>query len=148
MFSPLAYLLEDGHLHRTVRIGAQLSVLEDLALFPEPQPVENMKLYHVSCRSGFLLGLKLSLEPICDLKSPVKCFNLSHSLSVGLALGWFPYRGDPSEHHQLWPSPELLRMHPGPRPCVCLEPPAGCMCGSCWGTPRVSVATLVSCLLP
>ncbi|KAM4866596.1 semaphorin-4F isoform 3-T3 [Thomomys bottae] len=37
---------EDGHLHRAVRIGAQLSVLEDLALFPEPQPVENMKLYH------------------------------------------------------------------------------------------------------
>ncbi|KAL2774108.1 semaphorin-4F isoform 3 precursor [Daubentonia madagascariensis] len=37
---------EDGHLHRAVQIGAQLSVLEDLALFPEPQPVENMKLYH------------------------------------------------------------------------------------------------------
>ncbi|KAM5142527.1 semaphorin-4F isoform 2-T2 [Callospermophilus lateralis] len=37
---------EDGHLHRAVRIGAQLSVLEDLALFPEPQPIENMKLYH------------------------------------------------------------------------------------------------------
>ncbi|XP_032762192.1 semaphorin-4F [Rattus rattus] len=37
---------EDGHLHRAVRIGAQLSVLEDLALFPEPQPVESMKLYH------------------------------------------------------------------------------------------------------
>ncbi|XP_055096614.1 semaphorin-4F isoform X3 [Symphalangus syndactylus] len=37
---------EDGHLHRAVRIRAQLSVLEDLALFPEPQPVENMKLYH------------------------------------------------------------------------------------------------------
>ncbi|XP_004844711.1 semaphorin-4F isoform X1 [Heterocephalus glaber] len=37
---------EDGHLHRAVCIGAQLSVLEDLALFPEPQPVENMKLYH------------------------------------------------------------------------------------------------------
>ncbi|XP_004691629.1 PREDICTED: semaphorin-4F isoform X1 [Condylura cristata] len=36
---------EDGHLHRAVRIGAQLSVLEDLALFPEPQPVEVMKLY-------------------------------------------------------------------------------------------------------
>ncbi|XP_072625997.1 semaphorin-4F isoform X4 [Canis lupus baileyi] len=36
---------EDGHLHRAVRIGAQLSVLEDLALFPEPQPVESMKLY-------------------------------------------------------------------------------------------------------
>ncbi|XP_047378567.1 semaphorin-4F isoform X2 [Sciurus carolinensis] len=37
---------EDGHLHRAVRIGAQLSVLEDLALFSEPQPVESMKLYH------------------------------------------------------------------------------------------------------
>ncbi|KAK7803750.1 hypothetical protein U0070_003098, partial [Myodes glareolus] len=37
---------EDGHIHRAVRIGAQLSVLEDLALFPEPQPVESMKLYH------------------------------------------------------------------------------------------------------
>ncbi|XP_073098186.1 semaphorin-4F isoform X3 [Manis javanica] len=36
---------EDGHLHRAVRIGAHLSVLEDLALFPEPQPVETMKLY-------------------------------------------------------------------------------------------------------
>ncbi|XP_060043553.1 semaphorin-4F isoform X3 [Erinaceus europaeus] len=36
---------EDGHLHRAVKIGAQLSVLEDLALFPEPQPVETMKLY-------------------------------------------------------------------------------------------------------
>ncbi|XP_012662846.1 semaphorin-4F isoform X2 [Otolemur garnettii] len=37
---------EDGHLHRAVRIRGQLSVLEDLALFPEPQPVETMKLYH------------------------------------------------------------------------------------------------------
>ncbi|XP_029793532.1 semaphorin-4F isoform X4 [Suricata suricatta] len=36
---------EDGHLHRAVQIGAQLSVLEDLALFPEPQPIESMKLY-------------------------------------------------------------------------------------------------------
>ncbi|XP_049712401.1 semaphorin-4F isoform X2 [Loxodonta africana] len=36
---------EDGHLHRAVQIGAQLSVLEDLALFSEPQPIENMKLY-------------------------------------------------------------------------------------------------------
>uniref|UniRef100_A0A8D0V765 Sema domain-containing protein n=1 Tax=Sus scrofa TaxID=9823 RepID=A0A8D0V765_PIG len=43
---------EDGHLHRAVRIGAQLSVLEDLALFPEPQPVENMKLY----QNWLLLG--------------------------------------------------------------------------------------------
>ncbi|KAI5145725.1 semaphorin-4F isoform X1 [Manis pentadactyla] len=36
---------EDGHLHRAVQIGAHLSVLEDLALFPEPQPVETMKFY-------------------------------------------------------------------------------------------------------
>ncbi|XP_007950852.1 semaphorin-4F [Orycteropus afer afer] len=36
---------EDGHLHRAVQIGAQLSVLEDLTLFSEPQPIENMKLY-------------------------------------------------------------------------------------------------------
>ena len=43
-----ASFLEDGHLHRAVRIGAKLSVLEDLALFPDPQPVENMKLYKVS----------------------------------------------------------------------------------------------------
>ncbi|KAF6106120.1 ssemaphorin 4F [Phyllostomus discolor] len=43
---------EDGHLHRAVRIGAKLSVLEDLALFPEPQPVENMKLY----QSWLLVG--------------------------------------------------------------------------------------------
>ncbi|XP_045302554.1 semaphorin-4F isoform X2 [Leopardus geoffroyi] len=42
---PLACFLEDGHLHRAVQIGAQLSVLEDLALFPEPQPIESMKLY-------------------------------------------------------------------------------------------------------
>lgn len=47
---PFACFLEDGHLHRAVRIGAHLSVLEDLALFPEPQPVETMKLYQVSCR--------------------------------------------------------------------------------------------------
>lgn len=51
IFLPFACLLEDGHMHRAVRIGAQLSVLEDLALFPEPQPVESMKLYHVSCES-------------------------------------------------------------------------------------------------
>lgn len=31
-------------------------------------------------------------------------------------------------------------MHPGPRPCLCLELPARCMCGSCWGARRVSVA--------
>ncbi|XP_075413002.1 semaphorin-4F isoform X2 [Tenrec ecaudatus] len=37
---------EDGHLHRAVRVGAQLSVLEDLALFSKPQPIESMKLYH------------------------------------------------------------------------------------------------------
>uniref|UniRef100_G1QEN5 Sema domain-containing protein n=1 Tax=Myotis lucifugus TaxID=59463 RepID=G1QEN5_MYOLU len=43
---------EDGHLHRAVRIGAKLSVLEDLALFPEPQPVENLKLY----QSWLLVG--------------------------------------------------------------------------------------------
>ncbi|XP_059112722.1 semaphorin-4F isoform X3 [Peromyscus eremicus] len=43
---------EDGHIHRAVRIGAQLSVLEDLALFPEPQPVESMKLY----RGWLLVG--------------------------------------------------------------------------------------------
>ncbi|KAM5316405.1 semaphorin-4F isoform 2-T2 [Glossophaga mutica] len=43
---------EDGHLHRAVRIEAKLSVLEDLALFPEPQPVENMKLY----QSWLLVG--------------------------------------------------------------------------------------------
>lgn len=48
IFLSLACLLEDGHIHRAVRIGAQLSVLEDLALFPEPQPVESMKLYRVS----------------------------------------------------------------------------------------------------
>lgn len=51
IFLPFACLLEDGHIHRAVRIGAQLSVLEDLALFPEPQPVDSMKLYHVSCES-------------------------------------------------------------------------------------------------
>lgn len=39
-----------------MRIGAQLSVLEDLALFPEPQPVESMKLYHVSCVFGAPAG--------------------------------------------------------------------------------------------
>ncbi|XP_006096878.2 semaphorin-4F, partial [Myotis lucifugus] len=43
---------EDGHLHRAVRIGAKLSVLEDLALFREPQPVENLKLY----QSWLLVG--------------------------------------------------------------------------------------------
>ncbi|XP_004696500.1 semaphorin-4F, partial [Echinops telfairi] len=37
---------EDGHVHRAVRAGAQLSVLEDLPLFSEPQPIESMKLYH------------------------------------------------------------------------------------------------------
>ncbi|XP_006880886.1 PREDICTED: semaphorin-4F isoform X2 [Elephantulus edwardii] len=36
---------ENGHLHRAVQIGRQLSVLEDLALFSEPQPIETMKFY-------------------------------------------------------------------------------------------------------
>uniref|UniRef100_A0A2K6U834 Ssemaphorin 4F n=1 Tax=Saimiri boliviensis boliviensis TaxID=39432 RepID=A0A2K6U834_SAIBB len=51
---------EDGHLHRAVRIGAQLSVLEDLALFPEPQPVENMKLYH----SWLLVGSRTEVTQV------------------------------------------------------------------------------------
>lgn len=63
IFLPFACLLEDGHIHRAVRIGAQLSVLEDLALFPEPQPVESMKLYHVSCESEELGGER-SLWPV------------------------------------------------------------------------------------
>ncbi|XP_024098500.2 semaphorin-4F isoform X2 [Pongo abelii] len=51
---------EDGHLHRAVRIGAQLSVLEDLALFPEPQPVENMKLY----QSWLLVGSRTEVTQV------------------------------------------------------------------------------------
>ncbi|XP_036291706.1 semaphorin-4F isoform X2 [Pipistrellus kuhlii] len=51
---------EDGHLHRAVRIGAKLSVLEDLALFPEPQPVENMKLY----QSWLLVGSRTEVTQV------------------------------------------------------------------------------------
>ncbi|XP_057414782.1 semaphorin-4F isoform X3 [Balaenoptera acutorostrata] len=51
---------EDGHLHRAVQIGAQLSVLEDLALFPEPQPVENMKLY----QSWLLVGSRTEVTQV------------------------------------------------------------------------------------
>uniref|UniRef100_A0A8C3XCT9 Semaphorin-4F n=1 Tax=Catagonus wagneri TaxID=51154 RepID=A0A8C3XCT9_9CETA len=51
---------EDGHLHRAVQIGAQLSVLEDLALFPEPQPVENMKLY----QNWLLLGSRTEVTQV------------------------------------------------------------------------------------
>uniref|UniRef100_G1QDY6 Sema domain-containing protein n=1 Tax=Myotis lucifugus TaxID=59463 RepID=G1QDY6_MYOLU len=51
---------EDGHLHRAVRIGAKLSVLEDLALFPEPQPVENMKL----CQSWLLVGSRTEVTQV------------------------------------------------------------------------------------
>lgn len=69
------------------------------------------------------------------------------SISVELAPGWLSYWGDTSKYNQLSPSPELLRVHFGPRPCLCLELPARCMCGHCWGAWRVSVATLVSCLL-
>ncbi|XP_004612060.2 semaphorin-4F isoform X1 [Sorex araneus] len=36
---------EDGHVHRAVRIQSRLRVLEDLPLFPQPQPIESMKLY-------------------------------------------------------------------------------------------------------
>ncbi|XP_034857108.1 semaphorin-4F isoform X4 [Mirounga leonina] len=51
---------EDGHLHRAVRIGAQLSVLEDLALFPGPQPVESMKLY----QSWLLVGSRTEVTQV------------------------------------------------------------------------------------
>ncbi|XP_016058031.1 PREDICTED: semaphorin-4F isoform X2 [Miniopterus natalensis] len=51
---------EDGHLHRAVRIGVKLSVLEDLALFPEPQPVENMKLY----QSWLLVGSRTEVTQV------------------------------------------------------------------------------------
>nr|XP_058935608.1 semaphorin-4F isoform X3 [Kogia breviceps] len=51
---------EDGHLHRAVQIGAQLSVLEDLALFPEPQPVETMKLY----QSWLLVGSRTEVTQV------------------------------------------------------------------------------------
>ncbi|XP_032266500.1 semaphorin-4F isoform X3 [Phoca vitulina] len=51
---------EDGHLHRAVRTGAQLSVLEDLALFPGPQPVESMKLY----QSWLLVGSRTEVTQV------------------------------------------------------------------------------------
>ncbi|KAM8969412.1 semaphorin-4F isoform X1 [Sarcophilus harrisii] len=35
----------NGHLHRAVRIGSHLSILEDLTLFLEPQPVETLQLH-------------------------------------------------------------------------------------------------------
>ncbi|XP_074086100.1 semaphorin-4F [Macrotis lagotis] len=35
----------DGHLHRAVRIGSHFSILEDLTLFSEPQPVETLQLH-------------------------------------------------------------------------------------------------------
>ncbi|EPY89879.1 semaphorin-4F, partial [Camelus ferus] len=50
----------DGHLHRAVQIGAQLSVLEDLALFPEPQPVDSMKLY----QNWLLIGSRTEVTQV------------------------------------------------------------------------------------
>lgn len=37
-------------------------------------------------------------------------------------------------------------MHFGPRPCLCLERSASCVCGPPWRARRVSVATLLHCL--
>ncbi|XP_062836924.1 semaphorin-4F [Anolis carolinensis] len=36
---------EDGRVHKAVRIGPRLSLLEDLHLFAEPQPVRNLQLH-------------------------------------------------------------------------------------------------------
>lgn len=80
-------------------------------------------------------------EPVCDAKVwEMQYIPLAHSLSVELAPGWLQHGGDTSEHLRLWPSAELLRVHPGPGPCLCLELPARRVCGSCRGAWRVSVA--------
>ncbi|XP_077157540.1 semaphorin-4F isoform X2 [Paroedura picta] len=36
---------EDGHLHKAVRIGPDVSLVEDLTLFAEPQPVQNLLIH-------------------------------------------------------------------------------------------------------
>uniref|UniRef100_A0A8C3TCF2 Ssemaphorin 4F n=1 Tax=Chelydra serpentina TaxID=8475 RepID=A0A8C3TCF2_CHESE len=36
---------EDGHLHKAVKIAQQAVIIEDLTLFPEPQPIQNLQLY-------------------------------------------------------------------------------------------------------
>ncbi|XP_053111644.1 semaphorin-4F [Hemicordylus capensis] len=36
---------EDGHVHKAVKTGPRASLLEDLALFAEPQPVQSLQLY-------------------------------------------------------------------------------------------------------
>uniref|UniRef100_A0A8C8S027 Ssemaphorin 4F n=1 Tax=Pelusios castaneus TaxID=367368 RepID=A0A8C8S027_9SAUR len=36
---------EDGHLHKAVKIGQKAIIIEDLTLFPEPQPVQNLQLH-------------------------------------------------------------------------------------------------------
>lgn len=74
-----------------MRTGAKLSVLEDLALFPEAQPVENMKLYQVSYRFwGFWWGDIRVQSQFVTLKSEMQHIPFSHSLSVELAPGWLP----------------------------------------------------------
>uniref|UniRef100_A0ABM5GL42 Semaphorin-4F isoform X2 n=1 Tax=Pogona vitticeps TaxID=103695 RepID=A0ABM5GL42_9SAUR len=43
---PVLYLgTENGHLHKAVKIGPRLSLLEDLVLFATPQPVRHLKLH-------------------------------------------------------------------------------------------------------
>nr|XP_009669671.1 PREDICTED: semaphorin-4F isoform X1 [Struthio camelus australis] len=36
---------EDGHLHKAVKIGSEAFITEDLALFPEPQPIHSLQLH-------------------------------------------------------------------------------------------------------
>ncbi|XP_074848208.1 semaphorin-4F isoform X1 [Carettochelys insculpta] len=36
---------EDGHLHKAVKIGQKAVIIEDLTLFPQPQPVQNLQLH-------------------------------------------------------------------------------------------------------
>ncbi|XP_059579422.1 semaphorin-4F [Alligator mississippiensis] len=36
---------EDGHLHKAVKIGPTAAIIEDLTLFPEPRPVQNLQLH-------------------------------------------------------------------------------------------------------
>ncbi|XP_050802037.1 semaphorin-4F [Gopherus flavomarginatus] len=36
---------EDGHLHKAVKIAQKAVIIEDLTLFPEPQPIQNLQLH-------------------------------------------------------------------------------------------------------
>lgn len=45
--TPVPPCSEDGHLHKAVKIGPTAAIIEDLTLFPEPRPVQNLQLHQV-----------------------------------------------------------------------------------------------------